>query len=505
MKTVQLLFLSCSLVWFNTVYSQLTINNAMTPTQLVNTVLLPAASSTVVSNVNFLGVYNQSSRYQVGAFTTATTTQTQMGFNGGIVLTSGNTSEIPLSLASTPNAAAQQSRNFVSCTTGEVRKTTTDGLCTTVLNDLVVLAGPYNYYNTAVLEFDFVAAGTAVSFRYIFGSEEFTDNSGFINYQCSDYNDRFGFLLSGPGISGGQGYTNDAKNIARLANGSIVSINAVNNGVVGSSGGAPNATKCLAANPAWTNGTATAEYLGMINGTNMNGNTKVLTAYQSGLTVGQTYHIKLIIMDIADGAYDSVVYLEGGSFTTQPSNLPVELESYTGFCNQQGITLNWETQSERNNDHFTIEKYNAEHQAFELLTEVKAKGNTGQLTKYTITDFDAAPGSNLYRLSQTDVNGKAQELQTLAVLNSCAESNDYSAIFTENESIKLTYSGLRHQECEVYLYDLTGNILVNTTAHVHENETIELPIHHQLSSGVYVLKIKTETNSEEIKLINGKF
>ena len=294
--------------------AQITINNTLyTTNQLVNGVLVPTGSGTTISNVTFSGVYNNSSKYQVGYFTTATTTLAQMGFSSGVVLTTGNTSDIPLTLGSNPQAAGQMSTGYVSCTPGEIRQT---GSCANIINDVDVLAGGSNYYNAAILEFDFVPVSTVVQFRYIFGSEEYTDNSGFINYQCSSYNDKFGFLISGPGIAGGQGFTNNARNIARLANGSEVSINSVNGGTVGSSGGAPSAANCLAANPAWVQNSPTPEYLGTIDGTELNGNTDILTAEQTGLTPGQTYHIKLMITDVGDAAYDAVVYLEAGSFTT---------------------------------------------------------------------------------------------------------------------------------------------------------------------------------------------
>lgn len=296
------------------VSAQITINNTLyTTNQLVNGVLVPSGSGTTISNVTFSGVYNNSSKYQVGYFSTATTTLAQMGFSSGVVLTTGNTTDIPLTLGSNPQAAGQMSTGYVSCTPGEVRQT---GTCGVLINDLDVLAGSSNYYNAAILEFDFVPVSTVVQFRYIFGSEEYTDNSGFINYQCSSYNDKFGFLISGPGIAGGQGFTNNARNIARLANGSEVSINSVNGGTVGSSGGAPSAANCLAANPAWVQNSPSPEYLGTIDGTELNGNTDILTAEQTGLTPGQTYHIKLMITDVSDAAYDAVVYLEAGSFTT---------------------------------------------------------------------------------------------------------------------------------------------------------------------------------------------
>ncbi len=84
----------------------------------------------------------------------------------------------------------------------------------------IFLAGGSNYYNAAILEFDFVPVSNSVQFRYVFGSEEYEDDGGFINYQCSDYNDKFGFLISGLELPELQVIDNSAVNIATLANGS---------------------------------------------------------------------------------------------------------------------------------------------------------------------------------------------------------------------------------------------------------------------------------------------
>ena len=76
--------------------------------------------------------------------------------------------------------------------------------------------------DVTIVEFDFVPQGDSVSFNYIFASQEYH------TWVCSDYNDVFGFFLSGPGISGS--FSNDAINIATLPDGSPVAINSVNNG-----------------------------------------------------------------------------------------------------------------------------------------------------------------------------------------------------------------------------------------------------------------------------------
>ncbi|MFY7989673.1 MAG: choice-of-anchor L domain-containing protein [Fluviicola sp.] len=480
-------------------HAQLTVNNTLySVTQLVDGVLVPTSNGTIISNVQFGGVYNQSSRYQIGYFTTATSTATQMGMGSGVMITSGNTSEIPLALGTDPRAA-QLSRNYVSCTTGEIRRTTTTGTCTNVQNDLVVLSGNTNYFNTAVLEFDFVPVTSNVSFRYVFGSEEFEDNSGLINYQCSDYSDRFGFLLSGPGIAGGQGYTNNAKNIARLANGSIVSINSVNNGVVGSSGGGPMASKCLAANASWVNNNPVAEYFGPIQGTQMNGNTRVLTAYQGGLTPGATYHIRLIIMDVSDGAYDSVVYLEAGSFSTTTNPLPVVLGPFSALCEKnKGVVVKWDTESERNNERFFLER-STSNEEFELLTTVEGHGTSDETHHYTYIDENAPLGVNYYRLVQEDENGKRTLLETIAVYNSCTLDNPNGYIVgysEENNALQLNYSVDKREIANVFLYDLAGNIVQHWEVELSPSEvTTSLPVENAFADGIYMIKIQ---NNEQV-------
>lgn len=259
--------------------AQISIDNTTyNANSLVDGVLVPSGSGTTISNIQFRGCLNVSGRYQLGYFSTATTTQAAMGFSEGVVLSTGNTSDIPLSLGTNPGSVSQMSRNYTSGSAGEIRSSNGPAGQDTDIDHLIA---PESYYNGAVLEFDFVSISNTVSFRYVFGSEEYNDQSGSafgINYNCSSFNDKFAFLISGPGISGRQGYQNDAVNIARLSNGSEVGINSANDGIVGSSGGAPNATNCLAANGAWIANAPTPEFLGFIDGTELNGNTQILTA-----------------------------------------------------------------------------------------------------------------------------------------------------------------------------------------------------------------------------------
>lgn len=481
-------------------YGQISIDNTTySTTNLIDGVLVPSGSGTTVSNVQFRGCLNISNRYQAGYFSTATTTATQMGFSEGIVLSTGNTSDIPLGLGVNPGSVGQMSRNYTSGSTGEIRSSNPPSGQDADVNTLIA---PENYYNAAILEFDFVPVSSSVSFRYIFGSEEYDDQSGSafgINYNCSSYNDKFAFLISGPGISGGQGYQNDALNIARLTNSSEVGINSVNNGVVGSSGGFPNASNCSGANSAWINNTATPEFQGFIDGTELNGNTEILVAYYDGLTAGMTYHIRLIISDANDGAYDSVVYLEAGSFTTDPGGLPVEFIELNGNCSEEGIQLEWSTASERNNDYFVIER-SPDLENFEAIDTISGQGNTSLLSEYQWADIHPLENTSYYRLSQTDYDGKKTLLQTVAVQQDCQTDNQPIATYNNyNQQLIINPNGKYIEELRIV--DTRGQEVKHFVIQQSQKSLTSINLSEKLQKGVYIVSIHTSGGQYSNKII----
>jgi len=167
----------------------------------------------------------------------------------------------------------------------------------------------FNTNDAAVLEFDFIPTGDSLSFNYSFGSDEYNE------YVCGSVNDAFGFFLSGPGINGP--YSNNAINLAVIpeTDGTPVTINSVNNGNVGSAGIASN---CAQVDPDWMNNTA--YYVDNAtnsdpNATQLDGFTVTLKA-EASVQCGQTYHIKIAIADAGDTAFDSAVFIEGGSFSS---------------------------------------------------------------------------------------------------------------------------------------------------------------------------------------------
>jgi hypothetical protein len=215
-------------------------------------------SGVTISNVNYTGA-EAASGYFTGGVAAG------IGIESGIVLTSGFASHL----------------NGTENTSGGI--TGNNGLGgTSYLNDL----NPgFTTYDATVLEFDFMSSGNAAYFSYVFGSDEYNE------YVGSNFNDVFGFFLNGTAVT---------DNVATLGDGTVVSINNINNG----------------SNSSYYNdngpGPFAFEYDGF---------TKVLTASLLGLTPDQSYHLTLAIADAGDYILDSGVFLAAGTLSdVDPGN-----------------------------------------------------------------------------------------------------------------------------------------------------------------------------------------
>ncbi len=166
--------------------------------------------------------------------------------------------------------------------------------------------------DAVVIEFDIKRLDDSVFLSYVFGSEEYHE---WVNTQ---FNDVFGFFLSGPGIEGP--YTNGAINIATVPGTDLpVSIDNINCGQQNAfcqdpPGNGPNCD-LLYSNTDPSQGSFEQ---------------CVLDAYTYPLSAAhdiqpaEWYHVKLAIGDAGDAIYDSGILLEKGSIVANPFDFQVQ-------------------------------------------------------------------------------------------------------------------------------------------------------------------------------------
>jgi len=280
----------------NSAFAQLTVTNTLSPTQLVEQVLVGQGVS--VSNVTLNGVPANSTHDQVGAFNGS---NSNLGLATGIVMATGRIPvvtgpNLDMSASLSPSSSFNQADP-----------------------DLMQISTTIMLRDQAILEFDFVPTGDTVSFRFVFASEEYPE------YVCSMWNDVFGFFLSGPGINGT--FTNDAINLALVPGSQVpIAINTVNSGLPGVLG--QGASTCMASDPNWQSNAQYYVNNGSGTSMQMDGFTVPLVA-GARVQCGQSYHIKIALSDAGDASVDSAVFLEGGSFSST-GGLTANITTSTG-------------------------------------------------------------------------------------------------------------------------------------------------------------------------------
>lgn len=220
-----------------------------------------------ISNVTTQGQANQ-----LGVFTNG---QTNIGFDAGVILTTG-----PGTLAVGPNNSDNAGSGVGGVTPDAQLSTLTTG----------------TLYDKAALEFDFIPTQSTVTLNFVFASEEYCEKVG------NPLTDVFGIFISGPGISGGQ------QNIALVPTTTTpVGINTVNH--LNFSGFFQNNQPASSANLCGQ----LASTLPSVTELQYDGYTRKFTAI-ANVQPGQTYHLKLAIADVGDDLHDSAIFIDAGSF-----------------------------------------------------------------------------------------------------------------------------------------------------------------------------------------------
>ncbi|MGV3632342.1 MAG: CUB domain-containing protein [Bacteroidota bacterium] len=93
--------------------------------------------------------------------------------------------------------------------------------------------------------------------------------------------------------------------------------------------------------------------------------------------------------------------------------LPSELLDFSIAYKEQAGILSFTTASERDVDFFTIE-ISRDGISWQNLGEIKAKGNSTEKTHYHLEDKKPFYGTTYYRLSETDIHGKKEVLETIS-------------------------------------------------------------------------------------------
>jgi hypothetical protein len=146
-------------------------------------------------------------------------------------------------------------------------------------------------------------------------------------------------------------------------------------------------------------------------------------------------------------------YYTIGTRNNANSPLPIQLTNFDAKQTEKGVELTWRTETEVNNDHFTVERSLDGHH-FEGILDVRGAGTTTAATDYSAVDYAPIPGNAYYRLRQTDIGGVFTYTAVVAV--EFADGQGYSV--SPNPADKVIHVKLKSsdEEVEIRIYDITG-------------------------------------------------
>jgi hypothetical protein len=238
------------------------------------------------------------------------------------------------------------------------------------------------------------------------------------------------------------------------------------------------------------------DQLNMTNGTNMNGVTISVTDIGTPgqaplgnytiMTTATTFSGTPIFNMPTNYAVVSTLPLTGNTIVIQKTAmfpLPLVWGDFTAIARNNQVKLTWTTLQETNVSHFTVE-HSSDGRTYNSIGTLTAAGNTSGATTYNFTH--TAPDlqrNNLYRIRQTDLDGKNTQSETRLVR--FKTGNVVAVVATPNPMRDKLKLSVQREGIKVILNDLSGRPVRNSVVAPgnHELNVSDLP------AGMYQLSI----------------
>lgn len=163
--------------------------------------------------------------------------------------------------------------------------------------------------------------------------------------------------------------------------------------------------------------------------------------------------------------------------------LPVELAYFSASAEENGVALEWQTVSEKNNAFFRPER-SADNQTWEPIGELPGAGNSESTLDYSFFDRHPPMGNSYYRIAQVDTDGTTDYSEVRAITYFPGTSMQLFPNPAENTLNILTAK--EFNPIMVRLINNWGNTVLQQTLGGHQIELIEL---ENISSGQYILEV----------------
>ncbi|PLX19452.1 MAG: hypothetical protein C0599_10920 [Salinivirgaceae bacterium] len=183
----------------------------------------------------------------------------------------------------------------------------------------------------------------------------------------------------------------------------------------------------------------------------------------------------------------------GGLFSENP--LPVSLSYFTVQKSPNGVKLQWETLSEKNNDKFEVYRSTNSIDYTKIAT-IDGAGYSSEKIKYDYIDFTAREGLNYYFLRQMDFDGQFTNSDVKVIDNQSDDSFDLSIL---NGQIKLQLNSDENKSLQYQIVDMKGLIVKEGMLRVdNKNSVIDIPNFNEL----FLIRVYSDSGFNYVRKIS---
>lgn len=230
---------------------------------------------------------------------------------------------------------------------------------------------------------------------------------------------------------------------------------------------------------------------------NNNNNTQEIVGNGS-ITVYQDYRChndnenngEICMQQLANHFTSKKIYYGSGEYINP---LPIVLSKFSAVNNPNSVTISWTTESETDNDYFTI--YRSEDgKNYEAIGTISGAGNSEHTINYTFIDYYPISDIEYYKLKQTDFDGQSEISHAIAIKRNSNKTATDVKIYPNpyhNNGMEITF-GTSATDIQVTIMTLSG-IIVERTKISESAGTLYL--NPQLVTGVYVINIVANETS----------
>jgi len=224
------------------------------------------------------------------------------------------------------------------------------------------------------------------------------------------------------------------------------------------------------------------------------------------LTSSGTFKPLTLRITISDGVTGGC----GNDFAADDFNLtlcpeggptPVTFEGITAKQQGSGVSVNWSTSQEINNDHFEVERSANGNTGWQTIGTVAGAGSSQLAHSYNVFDANPLSGINYYRVKQVDKDGNSSYSKTVSIRLDGVGTKVSVLANPFRGSLTIQFSGTS-QQVNARLMDLTGRQVARESWNISNGaSTQQFSNVSGLQNGIYILSIQSSTGE---LLFNGK-